>query len=87
MTMIDKNVVVTGASSGVDLAASILLAEQEARVGMVCRDSKRGWFMRNKVAKYAVDCPSIISSLTCHLRNRFEGWPSSSGGRSTTLTC
>jgi NAD(P)-dependent dehydrogenase (short-subunit alcohol dehydrogenase family) len=31
MTMIDKNVVVTGASSGVDLAASILLAEQGAR--------------------------------------------------------
>jgi NAD(P)-dependent dehydrogenase (short-subunit alcohol dehydrogenase family) len=38
MTMIDKNVVVTGASSGVGLAASILLAEQGARVGMVCRD-------------------------------------------------
>jgi NAD(P)-dependent dehydrogenase (short-subunit alcohol dehydrogenase family) len=35
MTMIDKNVVVTGASSGVGLAASILLAEQAARIGFV----------------------------------------------------
>ncbi len=60
MTMIDKNVVVTGASSGVGLAASILLVEQGARVGMICRDPKRGWFMRNEVSKYAVNCPPIL---------------------------
>jgi NAD(P)-dependent dehydrogenase (short-subunit alcohol dehydrogenase family) len=52
MMMADKNVVVTGGSSGVGLGASILLGG--ARVAMVCRDPQRGWFMRNEVAKYAV---------------------------------
>jgi len=38
----------------------MLLAEQGARVGMVCRDPKRGWFMRNEVSKDAVSCPPIL---------------------------
>jgi NAD(P)-dependent dehydrogenase (short-subunit alcohol dehydrogenase family) len=60
MTMTGRNIVITGASSGVGLAASILLAEQGARVAMVCRDPKRGWFMRNEVAKYATHNPPIL---------------------------
>ena len=51
MTMAEKNIVVTGASSGLGLAASLLLAEQGARVGMICRNPVRGRFMRNEVAK------------------------------------
>jgi NAD(P)-dependent dehydrogenase (short-subunit alcohol dehydrogenase family) len=72
MTMIDKNVVVTGASSGIGLAASILLAEQGARVGMVCRDRKRGWFMRNEVAKYMVNCPPTL--FLADLSSQEETW-------------
>src|ERR1700733_10762418 len=60
MTMAGRNVVVTGASSGLGLAASILLAEQGARVGMICRDPERGRFMRDEVAKYAVNSTPIL---------------------------
>jgi NAD(P)-dependent dehydrogenase (short-subunit alcohol dehydrogenase family) len=35
MMTAEKNIVVTGASSGLGLAASLLLGEQGARVGMI----------------------------------------------------
>jgi retinol dehydrogenase 14 len=60
MTMAGKTVVVTGASSGLGLAASLLLAEQGARIGMICRNPRRAWFMRNEVAKYATTNPPIL---------------------------
>lgn len=60
MRMAEKTIVVTGASSGLGLATSLLLAEQGARVGMVCRNPKRAWFMRNEVAKYASGAPPVL---------------------------
>jgi NAD(P)-dependent dehydrogenase (short-subunit alcohol dehydrogenase family) len=60
LPMIGANVVITGASSGVGLATALLLAEQGARVAMVCRDPKRGWFMRNEVAKCAQGAPPVL---------------------------
>lgn len=82
MTMAGKNIIVTGASSGLGLAASLLLTEQGARIGMICRDPKRAWFMRNEVAKYAVDKPPVlfladlssqtqVRSLATELRSAF----------------
>jgi NAD(P)-dependent dehydrogenase (short-subunit alcohol dehydrogenase family) len=82
MTMAGKNIIVTGASSGLGLAASLLLTEQGARVGMICRDPKRAWFMRNEIAKYAVDNPPVlfladlssqtqVRSLATELRSAF----------------
>ena len=50
----------TFASSGIGLATALLLAEQGARVAMVCRDPKRGWFMRNEVAKCAQGTPPVL---------------------------
>jgi NAD(P)-dependent dehydrogenase (short-subunit alcohol dehydrogenase family) len=58
--MTGKTVLVTGASSGVGLAASLLLAELGARVIMICRDTVRGRFMRNEVAQYAADSPPVV---------------------------
>jgi NAD(P)-dependent dehydrogenase (short-subunit alcohol dehydrogenase family) len=54
-TMTNKTIVITGASSGVGLAASLLFTELGARVIMICRDPRRGRFMRNEVAQYATD--------------------------------
>jgi retinol dehydrogenase 14 len=72
MTMAEKNVVITGASSGLGLAASLLLAEQGARVGMVCRNPQRAWFMRNEVEKYATAAPPVLFladlSSQCQIR-------------------
>jgi NAD(P)-dependent dehydrogenase (short-subunit alcohol dehydrogenase family) len=58
--MTGKNVVVTGASSGLGLTASMLLAEQGARVAMVCRNPRRAWFMRGEIAKYATGPQPIL---------------------------
>jgi NAD(P)-dependent dehydrogenase (short-subunit alcohol dehydrogenase family) len=59
--MASRTVLITGASSGVGLATSLLLAEQGAEVIMICRDPVRGKFMRSQVAKYATESsPSLF---------------------------
>ena len=53
LLMQDKTVLITGASSGVGLGCALHMAEQGARVAMVCRDHMRGSTARAEVAKYA----------------------------------
>src|SRR5258706_590083 len=53
LLMQDKTVLITGASSGVGLGCAFHMAEQGARVVMVCRDHMRGRTARAEVAKYA----------------------------------
>jgi NAD(P)-dependent dehydrogenase (short-subunit alcohol dehydrogenase family) len=60
MSMDGKIVLITGASSGIGLAAALLLAERGAEIAMVCRDSIRGNFMRNGVAEYANGRPPAL---------------------------
>lgn len=60
MRMANRTVVITGASSGLGLAASLLLAEQGAEVVMICRDPVRGKFMRSEIAKYATESSPIL---------------------------
>jgi len=52
-TMDGKTVVITGASGGVGLAATLLLAERGAFVVMICRNPVRARFIRNEIAKVA----------------------------------
>ncbi len=60
MRMANRTVLITGASSGLGLAASILLAEQGAEVVMICRDPVRGNYMRSEVARYATENSPIL---------------------------
>lgn len=57
--MKDKVVLITGASSGLGLAAALLLAERGAEIVMVCRDRIRGNFMRKGVAEYGTGRPPV----------------------------
>jgi NAD(P)-dependent dehydrogenase (short-subunit alcohol dehydrogenase family) len=45
--MANRTVLITGASSGVGLAALLLLAEQGVEIVMICRDPVRGKYMRS----------------------------------------
>lgn len=58
--MKDKIVLITGASSGIGLAAALLLAERGAEIVMVCRDRIRGNFMRKGVAEHATGRPPAL---------------------------
>jgi NAD(P)-dependent dehydrogenase (short-subunit alcohol dehydrogenase family) len=73
MMTAEKNIVVTGASSGLGLAASLLLGEQGARVGMICRDSVRGRFMRNEIASYGIDRPPILFLADLSSQSQIRG--------------
>src|SRR5579859_6335944 len=52
-----KNVLITGASSGVGLAAARALAAEGARVVMACRDAERGARARAEVSKAVAGAP------------------------------
>src|SRR5215469_1859238 len=61
LPMAGKNVLITGANSGLGFASARALAERGARVIMVCRNETRGMRARDEVAKGASgDSPVLL---------------------------
>jgi len=58
--MVGKNVLITGANSGLGLASARALAERGARVIMVCRDESRGMMARDEIARVASADPPVL---------------------------
>lgn len=70
--MVGKNVLITGANSGLGFASARALAARGARVIMVCRDERRGIAARDEIARIASgDRPLLlIADLSSQLAIR-----------------
>jgi NAD(P)-dependent dehydrogenase (short-subunit alcohol dehydrogenase family) len=82
-TMVGKNVLITGANSGLGFASARALAERGARVILVCRNEGRGIAARDEIARVASGDPPVlliadlssqvaIRSLAKEVHARFE---------------
>jgi NAD(P)-dependent dehydrogenase (short-subunit alcohol dehydrogenase family) len=58
--MANRTVLITGASSGVGLAALLLTCGTGAEVIMICRDRVRGKYTRSELAKYTTESSPIL---------------------------
>jgi NAD(P)-dependent dehydrogenase (short-subunit alcohol dehydrogenase family) len=59
-TMIGKNVLITGANSGLGLASARELAQRGAKVILVCRNESRGIAARDEVSRVASGDPPVL---------------------------
>jgi NAD(P)-dependent dehydrogenase (short-subunit alcohol dehydrogenase family) len=71
-SMVGKNVLITGANSGLGFASARALAELGARVIMVCRNERRGTKARDEIARVAIGDPPelLIADLSSQLAIR-----------------
>ncbi|HKX09332.1 MAG TPA: SDR family NAD(P)-dependent oxidoreductase [Stellaceae bacterium] len=64
-TMVGKNVLITGANSGLGFASARALAALGATIIMACRNESRGIAARDEIAKIARGAPPVL--LVCDL--------------------